>query len=641
MAYITFEIDYNDGNGYVKAQDPLNADDTELELVWSNSTPSATIGSISYEWVGEEAQKLYAYRDKGLNGGEGILEGPGLRIKVGQNVIFEGCIDTANKAGLWECDRVKAPLRENKIDFIKERAASFYFADLRRLGIITTADYKKTPYHVTTIPDGPLTATLILTELVTINQLLKEITDLTNLLTHAGGEAVGTSTIVGAPAAAPALAASIIEIALEVAYIISLIISILVNGQAILEQIIQFKKYKYCMRVEDLFLKACQYMTSTGTPLQFSSSILRQGTYKDITIMPRKVLVPKSGQAVLSLFERDANEVNSTKAYGHFDGSFKQLIEQMSKVFNADIAVKNNTLYFEEKVTGFNVQSGFVLDNKNIEGYTFNYPDPHTTNLSEITATYELDFATDGSDLNTIRQYKGTSIQVTLHPIKIGNPRNVLLTGLNRVALDFALAKRKEYLTPTEKFLDALMNIINGAINAIISVVNAIITAINNIISWFGGNSVTFQTFNYLPTNILANRIGWLDLSDDTFQIQKLFNGVNVGGDWQIHQNNENDVNASTLMTKFHGNNLATRGNQWLIYGELSHGNQAPVKIKFCLDDYVKVLGSNNFTTPSGKNGKFVSLRWKVVNDIASVKYKIKQQYTNNLKETVTIDGNG
>lgn len=618
----------NWGTGFVKVQPPENWKDTKLELDWASLEPSASVQSINYKWFGNVAIQINEYREGGVTGAtNGILEGLPLQMFVGSEMIFDGILDLANEATLWECDKVQCPIKETqKIDWLKDTAKSVWFQYLKDIGLITTADYKKTPYTVTSIPDGPQLTVMFVSELLMINQLVKEVTEITNLGSQAGGSAA--DTVAPYPgSSAGSLAANIIMAVAEVLYIGSLFFAIVKTAKEIFDQIVQPPKYKYCMKAADLFDKACQHLGVT-----FQSSILQQGNYKDTTIMPRKIVMPKSGQSILSLFDRPANEAGNPKSYGYYDGNFGQLIEELETTFNAAVMMQNGVLRFEE-IHSYLVPGSFKMPNTGEPGFTRNYPAPFGTNAKELASSYQLKFQIDENELNTIHQYRGTTCEVVIQPNSIANKGNLTLPGAKIVDIPFALAKRKEYLTFVEQALEKLLNLIAGAANVLIGAINTVLNIINTIIGWFGGSGTTIPTLGTLPTNVMQGRIGWLELSNDSFDIQKIFIGQQSGSNWLVHPNNETIMSASDLMSNFHGKNLLSRGNQWLTYRNK--------KIPLCIGDFLVIKDRNVFTTADGKTGKFEKVLWQIYDETATVDYRINENWTNNYKEKVYQNGEG
>jgi hypothetical protein len=398
--------------------------------------------------------------------------------------------------------------------------------------------------------------------------------------------------------------------------------------QDLISNIIQLKKYKLGMKVDTLIRKACDYLG-----LQFSSPVLT-GTYANLTICPSKTVIPSLSNP-LNVFDRPFDENQgfpfNPDVYGHYDGTFKDLLIDFLSWCNGKVIINNGQLIIREK-HDYNTVGTFIPPNVDNPGNTFNLPEPFRTNASELPANLYLTYAVDETELNTIHKYRGTSVNVTLVPTVVNTKGNVLLGNGQEVRLAFAHAKRKEYLTRIENLLNGLINAVASVVNFVLGAINGLINAINWAISLFGGSSTTLAPIPLMPTNILNNRIGWMLLSNDSFSIPKLFIGTPVGSDWEIAANNETDMAAINLLNNFHGKELATRGNQALIYRDRT--------FKFCCKDYYIVRGNNIFQTPAGYFGKFTKIPWDLHNEIAvGAEYRIFINFTNNLTEKITEDG--
>lgn len=631
-----FEINW--GFGFVEVPPPINWQAMEVELIFTDGAPSAVMQSINFEWVGSNAASLTTYRAGGLTGATpGLFEAPGLKITAcgaSPLVIFNGGIDLANPATQWECDKVTAPIKKaGGIETFEDRARGFSFKFLAQLspttpGYINPAtDYKKTPYVITDIPNYTQALVVGITIFLTIKELYEMTTKIAQLINQVGGDLITATASSGISAAT--LIADIANVVLYIIYLGLIIFALVKMIQSLIDNIIQRKKYKLCMREEDIWTRGCAYMGYT-----FISTIYT-GTFKNATWMPKKIVMPDLTNP-LNVFTRPEDEgigfPGDPNVYGHPDGTFGQFISDMKQKYNGDVHIIGTTVYFREK-HDFNNVSGFALPNIGPKGYTYNYPEPSGTNASELAANYFLSFALDESELNTIHKYRGTTCMVTITPNSIINQQNILLKGLEEVNLNCALAKRKEYLTPVESLLDTVLNLLADIYNFFAGAVNNIIGVINNAITFFGGSSTTIPTLPAAPTNIFGARIGWLLLSNDSFMIPKTFIGIQVGADWELDTFTETYMSASFLMQVFHGKNLATRGNQQLTYEKKT--------FPLCCADFVAIAGYNVLTTADGKKGKFRKLRWQFVKEerAKDVDYRVFTNFTNNLKETIIIDG--
>jgi len=448
----------------------------------------------------------------------------------------------ANDTVEIECDIIKAPIRESgRIDYLNDRADSFTFAYLHSLptgsaGRIDTSDFLKTPYCISEIPDYLRVVVLG----ISIYILFKEAKEATLRIISLINDIVAltTSALIPPFSNVLPLAAAIANVILEIAYLTTIIIALVKMISEIFENIIQFKKYKLCMKVSTLFEKGCEYMG-----LSFSSTILQSGQYANTTIMPRKVAIMNGSYK--NPFKRAYNENGNANAYGYYDGTFKQLIIEMQEYFNASCKIINNVLHFE-RVDYWQNQSSYQIPNKGVPGFTFNYPDPHGTNAAETPANYFLIYQLDSQDQNTYNRYAGTSVQVTCQPNQVNRLDNVLLKNLSQVRFGFALAKRKDHLNKVEEVVGTIVAGFNALVNAILSAVN-FVTGIFNA-----------PPIALLPANPMGNRIGWLELSSDFTGVQKIFIGENQSRDWKVASGNEDSTSALFLFQNSLAGQIAT-----------------------------------------------------------------------------------
>lgn len=638
MVDLKFEINF--GAGWQPVNPPTNWKAMQIEVIWVNDLPSASLQSTEFEWVLDEAKKIQQYRENGLTGnGPGIYEGLPLRISFCQQSAItplEFVIDLADERTRWECDKVTAPIKESaRIDWLNDIASSFSFSFLASLtgnqpGRINPAtDYKRVPYAITEIPDYTQAMLISISLFVTVKELLDVTTKISQMIAQLSGDTATAVATVGL--ASGSLIATIAIVVLYVAYLFLIVIILVEMIQSLVDNIIQLRKHKLGMRVVDHFQKACNYLG-----IGFSSSILQQGKYQNATIIPAKNIIPSLSNP-LNVFDRPFDEGQNfpnNGAFGHYDsgsGTFAEFIKDVSDVFNAEIKMKGGFLYFEPK-NSWNSVGAYQLPNTGPVGYSFNYPDPHGTNASELASNYFLIWQTDPGELNTIHRYRGTSVQAILQPNISINKQNLLFKNSKEIRLNFALAKRKEYLTRIEKFLDRVITAWVNYVNFILGAINGLINAINTAISFFGGNPATIGTIPPLNVPGLSGRVGWMALSNDTFSVPKMMIGTPVGNDWELSPSSETDLAAITLFNSFHARNLATRGNQQLKFTEK--------ELPFCCSDFQKVINNNVLADSLGRTGKFNRMVWDLHNDKAiNVDYSVFLNFTNNLTEKIIIDG--
>ena len=567
MIDITFKMDL--GAGFVTVPPPRNWKDMKIQLIFDNPDRQQQLQSIVFEWVKANATAIDNYIRQGMTGGTGIFEGIGLRIYVGTTspiLIFDGCIDTANPGFDFQSDIIKAPIKESgKIDWLNDVAQSITFEYLTSLpagapGRITRSDYKQVPYALSTIPNYTQAMLLSISLFIIIKESVDVTMKIVSLTARAISQSLSWLQLIG----------TIIEIVLYLIYLGAIVVASAKLMQEIANNLIQPKKTKLAMREVDLFTKGCAYFG-----LNFVSSIYGagvadayKGKYINMTLLPKKIKIP-DGDPSFEVFVRPPDETTNPKSFGYYEGTFKQFIVDMEMTYHARAVIRGNTLYFEE-INNFNLANAYRLPNEGVVGNTFLYPQPYSTNASEIPAVYIISFQKDEQDLNTYEDYIGTYVVSQATPTVIRNQKNQLLSGMNRVDLPFALARRKvgydklekqllDLLTSFTTFISSIGDRVDHINNQLSSWLPTIIanentgasnTQIGVLFGFLTGQPV-FSAFSLIfgsdglpiiPTVTIPtysnDRIGWLLLSNDFVGVKKRFVGVQNGDDWYIDSNN-------------------------------------------------------------------------------------------------------
>lgn len=630
-------------------EDVANLHDIEITVTFDEETGQGTVESGSLEFVGDLAQKINDWNSRGMSGGPGIFEAPAFRMEACSNVtIFDGGVNTAECTTLYECDKVIAPLRSNRIDFINDRATSFRFPYLASIsysgpGKITSADYLSTPYVINTIPDYVNVMVAGISLYAMIKESREVIEKTKALIEELTGDSVMTVTSsvptvnVGIGMAIGRVLIDVIRVTFYLLYLAFIIKTIVSLIQMLKDNLIQPIKYKKGIKVVTLFQRASAYLG-----YNFSSSILASASHKDDFIIPKKTARFSNTTITQQLFgqnitHKDYDDNNNPYSTGVPDWTFADLILREEARLNAEIRIIGNTIYLEIK-NSFKIVSKYVLPDIQRKN-----ADPHGTNACELASTYKVSYSIDPQDTNTSDQYEGTSCQMQLAPKVIANRKNILLKNLTEVNLLYSLAKVKTDLNVVEVVVSALYevaadiyNSVTGFFNAIIKVINKVLKAIASLT---GGKPPQIPTIPAFPPNPVIKRIGVMLLSSDFIGIEKILNVDSTG---KPSVNNLALTSASTLIDELHYTNFAVRivttagrpktdHNQWYTYTNK--------EIPFCCDDFLNLLPSNYCKTVDQKQAKITSLKWKPYTNKATIDYRVKEQYTNNLTQTYIIDG--
>lgn len=633
-----FEINF--GTGFVQVPPPKNWMGLIISILFIDDQPNAQLGGLNLQWVGDNATRLNQIRQQAISGTRSLYNGVPLKITVcGETPLFNGYIDIAAANTQWECDSVTAPCVERgRADWLNDVARGESFSTLARLPvgtlgrIVPATDYKKIPYCLNNFPDGLHLAVTSVSSVILVRELLdvvKEIGAIISRLTASATTAVATAGTTTA-----LTVSEVVQTGLYVVYLAGISVALVNMAKTILSNLWQTKKYKLGMREETCFKRICERFN-----IGFSSTVYAANSpYKDATHIPSKSVIPSINNP-LTIFQRPQDESvnfpNNPDVYGHPDDyTCADFIERMCQKYNAGISIINNVLHFEE-VHYWNTASTFIIPNTDQVGNTFNLPQPNGTNAAECAANYLVKFSTDTSDLNTIHRYKGTSCEIQVRPANVPNIQVLSQQSRIQVLIPEALAKRKQYLSRVENALNSLINVVFSFVNAVTSLVNGLTNVLNSVIAVFGGNASTIPTIPPLPTNILNNRIGWMELTNDSFSTPKTFIGIASGSDWLIKSTSEAVMSANGLMQNFHGKNLATRGNQQLIYSDR--------QFKFCCEDYQLLKNRNIATSPNNRPAKFRGqLQWDIHNNLLrNVEWGEFTNWDNSLVEKTIVDAKG
>lgn len=633
---IRHEIDF--GNGFELVHEPENFENVTADIIFTQDAARASFANTTFVFSGVTAKKIYELFLSGVSGGKSITENLPYRITFCGMDRLELMLMTSHSSTKWSCDRIEiVAWKRRGEDWFEQKINSKSFSQAAKdsnIAHLFNFYKKKTPYELSSIPDGIQIAYLTFSEIYLIIQLTDTLHSISDYGRRVVADAAETAVPVVGTAHAPVLVANITGLIIAVAKAVVDIALIAKSTKELVEQFHQRKKYKYCMREKDLWEIIC-----ADLGMSLTTDILI-GDLENATHMPAKIVMPKRGISVLNnkideLFDRPANEENNPDSYGYFDGTYSEFISMQKEKYNADIFINNGVnINFVKK--NHTVLSSYVMPNTaDSNQSTIHLPSPFTTNLSELHPYYRLEFMIDESELNTIHYYRGTSCSVTMESSNFG-----ALSGWGGgkiVTIGQSLAKRKDHLNEIQKVLDAVVEVAHSVASIIILPINLIIEGINAMISVLNilpGVNITPITPIPNPINLAAisQRIGWMLLSNDSFSSPKTFIGVNVGGNWEISQGSEEIMSAKNLMEQFHSIELASRGNQWIKYDRN--------KFKFCCKDFRKIGGRNLFLNSNSYICRFESLNWNISKDMIE-KASVSQRYIylQNLKEKIIIDG--
>jgi hypothetical protein len=572
----------------VEIEEPRNWDQLEISHDFLGRQEEASVNLTTLEFAGDTAIEMIQRVKNGLSGGVGIFEGDKYEVEVGEAgnpaFVFEGFLDYADGVEIKGCDEISVPIKkENGVDWLEGVADGFSFRYLHDEGVITSSDFVKVPYVINYVPDNMQLVVLGMSLFMMTKELIQLIQDIADAISETINAAtpnvgLGVTWDVG----------DVIWVVLKtlarIAYAVAIVIGIKNLIEEIIEQLIPKKRYHLGMRLYTLFERACDHLG-----LGFSSQLLTE-RYDWVLIPPKG---HKGGEAPEG-FTGNFVERGVPGADEPYD-TFKDLIIKWSEYLYADFKIINNVFHFE-RADNWDSQGNFVIpdfftDQKALK-------DVFKPNTSEMISNYNIYWAYDTQDQNTLDRQDGRVFQAITEPNIETNRKYRNIKGLESVGIQASLGLRKDELTKVEEVVKDLAGFVD------------------TLTGLFGSGT------NYAQQ--IEERKGSLLLSSHFLTVPKM---VVMKGN-KLASNQRDLLSAQRLWNELHYiSSLAEvngHHNQWLRYEK--------VKVPFCIEDFVSLMDNNYCQDSEGKSAMVERLKWRSWENWAEIDYRIKEKYTDNLK---------
>lgn len=567
--------------------EPRNWQSLEILKDFLNKSDDVNINISELSFIGEANEYLQQRVMNGLTGGVGIFEGIPYDIAVGDigspAFIFKGYLDATDDLLKIGGEEIKLSLKKLEgSDWLNDVADSFSFAYLYDQGIIKNTDFIKVPYIINYVPDGTQMILLSISLFIMVKESyenIKGIAEEVGSLIDAGVPVLGVGVGFGAVVVTAWDIGNFIfaglKLAARIVYLIAMVKAIKELMDAIMEQIFPSLKNRMGMTFKKMAERGCEHLG-----LQFKSDLLDS--------ISNWVYIPES---VADNKNKGLGFPPNTSPYYTF-GDF---IRRMQEDFNADFRIRNGVMYLERKdyfddPSSYKLPDYFTNQERLLDNAYFN--------TNEIVANYNINFAYDTQDLNTLDNQDGRVFQAIITPNAISNKKLVNIKGLKEVAIPLTLGLTKNSFTRVETFAKKVAK------------------TVDDITGVFGGGT------NY--TNKINNRIGSLLVSSDMFTSAKI---VSMNGA-KLSSNQRAEINAKKLWNEWHSINsfVEVNGvhNQYSIYKD--------VEVSMTIEEFSNLLESNIGITDNGVKFKIDNLRFVPYEGKATIDYRINLKYTNNLK---------
>lgn len=384
------------------------------------------------------------------------------------------------------------------------------------------------------------------------------------------------------------IVAYFLNIAIQVIYVASLLIAITEMAVRLFSLIFPRVRNLLGCKVKDLIEQGCNYLgfsldstllsTENWTILPVPLVRGRKGIFKfipDDLISPFNKGVPSSSDTVTTL------------------GS---LIKAVEDTFNARTKVVNGVVQIERRDYWNDVAINNIVPAMVIQA---DRQDEFSYNPEDVWKRYYIHYQLDQMDLNTMDElYDYHDAEYSTEAVNVLNADLITIKGLNDVAPPFALGQRKDGLNWLELLAKGLFEVIDA------------------ITGLFGGG-----------TNLVAKiegRVGVLVISQNFFSVTKLLYTING----KQPANFKDIVSAKGLWNNYHYINQIAL-NSWKI--------KSDVRLRIMEEDFVTLL-NNNWIEVDGVNCEILRLEWIDEKSLATLTYRIPDNFANGKVSTLVIN---
>lgn len=582
-------------NGVIISE-PRNWDELEVSVDFLNKSDQPSINIDGLEFVGDVGIEIRERIKNGLTGGVGVFEGDPYEIQVGELgspvFSFKGYLDYADDPEFIGCNGIKVSLKKRQgADWINDVADGFSHRYLYDIGVITSSDFIKVPYVINFIPDNMqllilgISLFMMTKELVSaVRSLAEAIGDTTDSSTPVVGTSVGLGAGVVTAWDIGNIILTVLKVAAYLAYTIAIVIAIKNLIEEIIEQLVPKKRNHLGMSIYTLFERSCQHLG-----LEFSSHLL--SARKDWIVIPSKG--HKGGEKPEG-FQGTWVETGMPNQNDGMD-TFGDLIRFWKEAFRADYTIKDGVFYFEREdyfdtIGNYTVADVFTDQKELLDRYKLN--------TNEIFANYNIHWATDTQDQNTLNNQEGRVFQVITEPNVKVNADLINIQHLEEISIGCSMGLRKDSLTKIEE------------------TVKDVAKFIDDLTGFFGSGT------SYASK--IEARKGSLLLSSHFLTIPKV---VVMEGS-KLATNQRQLLSSKRLWEELHfiTSFVELNGihNQWIRFES--------IKVPFCMESFISLMDSNFCYSPENKECKIENFKWRVWEDYATMNFRIKEKYTNNLK---------
>ena len=539
----------------------------------------------------------------------GVFIGIPYTVEMEGGIVLEYYVDLTEKSIVREHEVEVKVKRKKSLDDFYEKARGTSFELMATQGV--NFDIKVLPYFVIKDNIAETTLTMSITVFVISKELFvatQELIEAVNdLIVAAVPIPVVTISGVGLGQNTPGLVGAALNVVLRAAYFAALVILVTNLAAQMFNILFPPKRYLKGTYFQDLMLKGCNFLG-----YNFQSTLLSADNGWFCLPVPLKddneSIWEKTFAELVAPFNKGYPTASDTV------GLFGDFIEELKKIFNAEIFIQGNTVRLERRDFQQAVANDVVIPALSIQS---DRDDAYSFNTEDAWKRYYIRYTLDYTDLHSVEGiiYKMHHAEFsTENSVAVADQDLVLIKGLSEVPINFSLGSNKATLT--------LLEVIGLVFCAIVDVFTFTATL------GFAGTNYTGQ---------VLDRKNALKISQQYFGVTKALYVKNSGTkeiqgtlfNKVVFANNYTQLqSAEALWNNYHYIN-AINENDFLI--------RENVRFRLRANEFVSLLNCN-YALINNKVCELLRIEWIDEKSYAQITFKEPFDYADGKVNIIRVD---
>ena len=583
MALIGLNTNVTVKLGGVEIALPSELLDSFVDASFENGNLQGSIAIEELTFKGLPYSIIKEHIANGLINGVGIYEGISFTIEAYNKnegrAVFDGFVDLSDGIEIDDIrGEIRATIKERDgLNVLSDRLASINYQSLYNEGIITDSDFVSLEYTVITPTNFVESVLMKITFFIMVRETIVAIRETSKQIAIVAGiSGSSPSGTIGAAILAGLYAA------LLAAYAFALIVQVVSLGRNIFEAYAPSTRSHKLSSLRKLLEKAAEKL---GYGFESNISFLDNVHY----LASNQNVDTSLASAFLATPQTVTKGIPNVNDYGY---SCEEIYALCFSGFNARFILENDIIKMYTELSPFwDRQAAYTMPDVLEPSYSYN--------TNELKSRIAISFQTDLADVYTIQDKTGRAYEVVTEPKTVQQDDFVGVKGVEQIQIPLALGSRKNELTPFERLITDIANIIDD------------VTGI------LGGGTNFRGQLNF--------KTGQLKVSDNNHSIPKLI--WLEGG--RIPSDHRSKFSAKTLWENylFEKSFVLNAGRR---QRKLFTNNKVP----FGFVSFLRVAKNAYIYDIQGNRFKVDSLQWEFLKDYALISGYIEERYTDNLKET-------